>query len=89
MLGNTTDVCCRYGHEVQKVCYLLSFPINIVPAVIYVTHSYDASHSATVAAYFQELKERLSDESPPVVVDVRPEVQFEMCHIPGSTSILS
>ncbi|KAG0426325.1 hypothetical protein HPB47_026564 [Ixodes persulcatus] len=35
----------------------------------------------------EELKERLSDESPPVVVDVRPEVQFEMCHIPGSTNV--
>lgn len=34
-----------------------------------------------------ELKERLEDKRPPLVVDVRPEVQFEMCHLPGSTNI--
>lgn len=35
----------------------------------------------------KELKERLEDERPPLVVDVRPDVQFEMCHLPGSTNV--
>ncbi|CAN7995366.1 unnamed protein product [Ixodes hexagonus] len=35
----------------------------------------------------KELKERLADKSPPVVVDVRPKVQFDMCHLPGSTNV--